>query len=64
MKVHPSNTDQEILENVDHLAGAEEAMNRLHPADFDNFNLRIVLRALIRSIEILQQTVANLKKQT
>ena len=59
MKIHSSNTDPCILENVDHLEEAEEAMERLHAGKFDNYTLKIVLRSLIRSIEILQQKVES-----
>lgn len=56
MKIHDSNTDPEILENVDHLAEAENAMASLdHRGGSDNYFLLIALRAIIRSIEVLQQ---------
>ena len=55
MRIHKSNTDQGILDHLDHLAEAEKAMESLRLDDGNIYFIKIALRSIIRSIEVLQQ---------
>jgi hypothetical protein len=59
MRIHKSNTDKGILDNLDHLGEAEKAMENIRLDDGNAYFIKIALRAIIRGIEVLQQNQPN-----